>query len=134
MRTASGRVVLFLVLVCSSVFCGEQEITASDAKLHVNQEATVCGSVVGVHYASRSKGEPTFINPDKPYPNQVFTILILGSDRPKFENPEQSYASKRVCVSGKKTVSRGVPEIIVREPSAIKLCNRHRPPSSLDSL
>ena len=84
MRTASGRVVPFLVLAWSLALYGQQSVTAADAKSHIGQQTTVCGNVAGVHYASRSRGEPTFINLDKPYPNQVFTILIWGSDRPKF--------------------------------------------------
>ena len=122
MHTASGRVVFFLLLLASgSTLCGQQKIAAADAKLHIGQQATVCGSVGGVHYASRSKGEPTFINLDSPYPNQVFTILIWGSDRPKFGNPEQSYSGKRLCVSGLITAYRDVPEIVAHDPSTIKL-------------
>ena|SRR5215469_14287680 len=121
MCTASGRVVLFLLLAWSPVLCGQQKMTAADAKLHIGEQALVCGSVAGVHYASRSKGEPTFINLDKAYPNQVFTILVWGSDRPKFGNPQQIYAGKRLCVSGLITVFRDVPEIVAHDPSAIKL-------------
>ena len=40
--------------------------------------------VASAHYAERSKGQPTFINLDKPYPNAPFTVLIWGSDRGKF--------------------------------------------------
>jgi hypothetical protein len=50
---------------------------------HAGETATVCGTVTGVHYAASSKGMPTFINFDKPYPNQDFTVMIwddLGRD------------------------------------------------------
>jgi micrococcal nuclease len=93
MRTASGRVVLSLLLFlsCHPLLCAQQKLTAAEAKLHVGQQATVCGSVAGLHFASRTKGEPTFINLDKPYPNQVLTIVIWGNDRSKFGSPAQTY-------------------------------------------
>lgn len=59
-------------------------LTTSEAAKHVGENGTVCGTVVDVHTASRSNGSPTFINLDKSYPNQVFTILIWGSDLSKF--------------------------------------------------
>jgi hypothetical protein len=37
-----------------------QSITASEAKNHIGETATVCGKVVSTHYASRSRGQPTF--------------------------------------------------------------------------
>jgi len=88
MRSASGLLVLIFALGSAVSSFAEQRLTATQAKAHVGEQATVCGSVAGVHYATRSKGEPTFINLDKPYPDQIFTILIWGSDRPKFGNPE----------------------------------------------
>jgi hypothetical protein len=43
---------------------------------------------VSVHFWARIKGEPTFLNLNRPYPNQIFKILVWGEDRPKFENLE----------------------------------------------
>ena len=37
---------------------------------------------------------------DEPYPRQIFTILIWGSDRPKFGEPEVKYENKKVCATG----------------------------------
>jgi hypothetical protein len=46
-------------------------------------------SGVDGRYAERTRGRPTFLNLDKPYPEQVFTILIWGESRAKFGAPEQ---------------------------------------------
>ena len=70
---------------------------------------------------TRSRGEPTFINLDKPYPNQTFTIVIFGSDLPNFENPQQKYGGKRVCVTGTIKVFKDVPEIVAHDPAAIEV-------------
>ena len=49
------------------------KITATEAKDHVGEVRTVCGLVVSTHYATGSKGQPTFLNLDEPYPKEVFT-------------------------------------------------------------
>ena len=66
------------------------------------------------------RGRPTFLNFDQPYPNQVFTLLIWGSDRSKFGDPETSYRGKRICVTGKISDYKGVPEIAAKAPSQVK--------------
>jgi micrococcal nuclease len=124
MRSTSGLLVLVLAVGTSVSSFAQQRLTAAEAKAHVGEQATVCGSVASVHYATRSKGEPTFINLDKPYPNQIFTILIWGSDRPKFGSPEQKYSGKEVCATGAITVFRDVPEIVAHDPAAIKSHSR----------
>lgn len=95
------------------------KIAARQAKEHVGETQTVCGKVVSTRYAPRSKGQPTFLNLDEPYPNEVFTVLIWGENRSKFGAPETEYRDKNVCVTGKITSYRGTPEIVATEPSQI---------------
>lgn len=89
-----------------------QSLNAAQAKAHVGENATVCGIVASEHTATSSRGEPTFINLDSPYPDQVFTILVWGDDRknvgqlPRLES--------HVCATGLIKDYRGVPEIVVR--------------------
>jgi hypothetical protein len=99
----------------------QSTISAEEAKSHLGEKASVCGLVVGARYASGSRGNPTFINLDKAYPNQIFTIVIWGSDRQKFGNPESTYSNKRVCVTGKITDYKRVPEIAAYEPTQIRI-------------
>jgi hypothetical protein len=87
----------------------------------VGETATVCGRVASAHFAEKAKGLPTFMNLDMPYPQQIFTIVIWGTDRPKFGNPERTYRHKNVCVSGKITNHRGIPEIMVNTPAQIQI-------------
>src|SRR5271163_317841 len=111
---------LLTVLLFASV-AGAQtnKITAREAQDHVGEVQTVCGKVAGTHFAPGSKGQPTFLNLDEPYPKEVFTILIWGSDRAKFGTPEAKYREAKVCVTGKITSYRGVPEVIATEPTQI---------------
>jgi hypothetical protein len=110
---------LFSLLLAFSTAAQTNKITAAEAKDHVGEIRTVCGKVVSTHYASGSKGQPTFLNLDERYPKEVFTILIWGNDCAKFGTPETKYKDAKVCVTGKITSHREKPEIIATEPSQI---------------
>jgi len=120
-RLRAPIVLLSCLLVIPSPFAQTKKLTAAEAKDHVGDRATVCGKVASTHYAKNSKGEPTFLNLDEPYPKEVFTILISGSDRGKFGTPESEYRGLRVCVTGKITTYRGVPEIVAGEREQIEI-------------
>jgi len=96
-----SSVLLFVLFGLLSIALAQDTITPEDAAKFIGQQKTVCGTVASAHYATRSKGQPTFINLDKPYPNQVFTVLIWGSDRSKFDRPPEAlYLKKDICVTG----------------------------------
>jgi DNA/RNA endonuclease YhcR with UshA esterase domain len=97
----------------------QKRLTAAEAGDHVGEVATVCGTVASARYAASSKGKPTFLNLDKPYPNQAFTIVIWGSDRSKFGRPELEYHEKRICVTGKIAEYRGKPQVVAEDPKQI---------------
>ena len=115
----SPLLALLLSLVLATETAAQQRLTAAEAKDHIGETATVCGSVVSTHYAPGTKGQPTFLNLDKPYPNQVFTVLIWGENRSKFGTPESEYKGKRICVTGKITEYKAAPEIVVNDPGQI---------------
>ncbi len=98
----------------------EKKYSTSEAKEHFGETATLCGEVVSARYADSTKGQPTFLNLDKPYPNQVFTVVIWGNNRSKFGTPEDAYKGKRICVSGKITAYGGLPEIVADDPKQIR--------------
>lgn len=110
---------LTALLFTSVAWAQTNKITAREAKDHIGEVQTVCGKVASTHFAPNSKGQPTFLNLDEPYPKEVFTILIWGSDRAKFGAPETKYQDAKVCVTGKITSYRGTPEIAATEPSQI---------------
>lgn len=113
--------VWLLLGVLASTILSATTITPSEASKHVGENATVCGVVAGVHTATRSRGNPTFVNLDKPYPNQVFTILIWGSDYAKFSPAPSTWEGKRVCATGLISSYRGVPEIIARSAGQVQV-------------
>lgn len=115
--------ILFLILLSATTASAQNKLKASEAKDHVGQTATVCGNVASTHYAASSNRQPTFLNLDAAYPNQIFTIVIWGNDRSKFGKPKTEFNHKNVCVTGVISEYRGVPEIIATEPSQIKTSN-----------
>lgn len=113
--------VLFFAVIVTSPAISQKKLTAEEAKDHYGQDATVCGEVVSTSYADSSRGQPTFLNLDKRYPNQIFTVVIWGENRSKFGKPEDDYKGKRICASGKITAYAGKPEILVSDPKQIKV-------------
>jgi len=97
------------------------KLSPSQAKDHIGEVQTVCGKVVSARFASNSKGQPTFLNLDKPYPNEIFTILIWGENRSKFGTPETKYSDTSVCVTGKISSYRGTPEVVISEPRQLTI-------------
>jgi len=120
-RFRSLAVLTFCFLLVLGLHAQAKKLTSAEAKDHIGDRATVCGKVVSTHYAKSSKGEPTFLNLDEPYPKEVFTTLIWGSDREKFGTPEDEYKGLRVCVTGKITSYRGRPEIVATERGQIEI-------------
>ena len=88
-------------------------VPAREAKSHVGKVANVCGTVATADYAKTSSGSPTFLNLGKPYPKQVFTIVIWKEHRASFGgSPETRFAGARVCIKGRIESYNGIPEII----------------------
>jgi DNA/RNA endonuclease YhcR with UshA esterase domain len=114
-------IILLNVAVLPAPSPAQKKLTASEAKEHIGESATVCGDVRSTRFASSTKGQPTFINLDKAYPNPIFTVLIWGENRAKFGKPEDNFKDKRVCVTGKITDYRGTPEIIADDPKQIRI-------------
>ena len=114
-------VLIELIFIFTSKVFAQEQINASQAVNFIGQTKTVCGVIASTKYASYSRGQPTFINLDKPYPNQVFTILIWGRDSAKFYNADRIFSvGKRICATGLISSYRGKPEMTVRGPSQIK--------------
>jgi hypothetical protein len=101
-----------------------QRITAADAKNHVGEPATVCGTVVASRisgYSVGDRGKPITFFLDKPEPNPVFIFVTLSSDPAKVEETKAGYDGKQVCVTGKITLVNNAPHIIAKEPSQIQV-------------
>jgi hypothetical protein len=121
---AAGLLLALAASGCGSDSGSDPKVVAwSEAQKYDGQYVTVRGPAVDAHFAESSKGQPTFINMGRPYPDPArFTILIWGRDRPKFpQPPEELYAGKKIRVTGKVQIHGGLPEIVVVFPDAIQM-------------
>lgn len=119
-----NRIILFFVSLFIAVIptnC-QETITAYDAKNHIGEIKTVCGMVASTNYAYLSKGKPTFLNLEKPYPDQVFTVVIWQDVRKKFSTkPEVFYKNKSICFTGRISEYRKRPQIELKRPNEIEI-------------
>ena len=90
MRIGSLTLPLMTICVCLACASSADVITPEQAKDNVGKTASVCGVVASAKYSTTTKGEPTFLNLDKPFPNHIFTALIWRDDRAKFGEPEKA--------------------------------------------
>jgi len=113
------------LLAIGVVLSGQgKKLTTTEAKDHIGEQATVCGKVASGRYAATTRGKPTFLDLDKPYPGQLFTVLIWGENRAKFGAPEETYRNKNICVTGRIQSYRGEPEIIASDPAQVSTDSR----------
>jgi micrococcal nuclease len=111
---------LLYALILSSA-CFAADIPASEAAKHIGETGTVCGKVAGTRYLENSI---TFLNFEKPYPETPFTAIIRYENRARFGKPEETYLEKDVCVTGKIEEYNKKPQIVLTEPSQIKMASK----------
>ena len=91
------------------------------AKLYMGkgEEVTVCGTVVGTH---RSRSGNAWLNIDKQFPNQPFSVFIRKKDLPNFSYvPDQYLLSREVCFTGKVENFNGTPTMNVEMEEAVRV-------------
>ena len=108
-------------LLAAATANAADSLDPADAVNHIGEDATVCGEVTGAKFSSHRKRKPTFIDFGPPHPNHLFTALIWGENRDKFDYVPESLFGKTICVSGTITEHKGKPEIKVSEPSQIRV-------------
>ena len=112
---------LFSISTCIS-FAREEPISPENALQYIGKDKTVCGAVASTTYNSGQPGQPTFLHLNRSFPNQIFTIIIWGTDRHRFKKPpELHFDEKNVCVTGKILSHEGTPQIAIEKPSQIKI-------------
>ena len=84
-----------------------------------NENIRVCGTVVSTKLSSKGN---IFINLDKKFPNQIFSISIFKDQVPNFSyQPELFLAGKTICVTGKVTNYNGVPGVSIGSEKFIEI-------------
>lgn len=83
------------------------------------EEINVCGTVVSTRY---SRSGNLWLNIDKRFPNQIFSVFIRKKDLPNFSyDPQLVLANKKVCFSGKVENFSGTPTMNIHFEEAINI-------------
>lgn len=96
-----------------------QRVSAKDARLHAGETLAVCGVVATGVYDRRSQQKNTYLNFDKPYPDNTFTAVIHRKNRKYFDYKPEKLEGQFICVYGMVSVFGGRPEINVIIPKQI---------------
>ncbi|MFZ1688553.1 MAG: DNA/RNA non-specific endonuclease [Flavobacteriales bacterium] len=90
------------------------------AKYHVGQEATICGTVVNTRRTE--KANAVYLNLDRLHPHQDFYATVWDVNGPNFSyDPETWLINKKICVTGAITLYDNIPRISVNNEHAIQL-------------
>ncbi len=89
------------------------------AKYHIGQTATICGTVVGTRKTAKAKA--IYLNFDRMHPHQDFYATIWEYNGPNFSyDPEAYFINKRICVTGKVTIYDDIPRISINNESEVR--------------
>jgi len=92
----------------------------TQAKYHIGQSATICGTVVSTRRTQ--KANAVYLNMDRNHPNQEFYATIWDYNGPNFHYDPVTYLlNKKVCVTGKVTMYNDIPRISVNNENEIEL-------------
>ena len=92
----------------------------TQAKYHIGQTATICGTVVSTRRTQ--KANAVYLNMDRNHPNQEFYATIWDYNGPNFHYDPVTYLKdKKVCVTGKVTMYNDIPRISVNNENEIEL-------------
>ncbi len=81
------------------------------------QEINVCGTVVSTRY---SRSGNLWLNIDKQFPNQIFSVFIRKKDLVNFSfDPQKELANRQVCFYGKVEDFNGAPTMNLDNEEAI---------------
>lgn len=92
----------------------QQVIKIEEIGKHIGDSVTVCTKIYDGVFLERSKGSPTLLNAGAAYPGSPLTIVIWADAREKFTvAPEIFYKDKDICITGKITVYKDKPQIVL---------------------
>ncbi len=96
------------------------KINTVQAKYNIGTNSCVCGTVVSTKYSEKSGA--VFLNLDKKFPNQIFSVTIWKDARENFSYlPEVELKGKKICLTGKLTNKRGTPTMNITNEKKIEI-------------
>ena len=114
-------ILIFFLLVTSSLFAQDTFISVNEVRDYIRQEVTVQGKVEQVVHLTSVRGKPTYFNMGGKYADNKFTLLLWESNKHKFTKGAQFYEGKTIKVIGRIETYRGKPQMVVNGPGQIEV-------------
>lgn len=96
------------------------KINTVQAQFNIGTKSCVCGTVVSTKYSEKSGA--VFLNLDKKFPNQIFSVTIWKDARSNFSYlPEVELKGKRVCLTGRLENRQGTPTMNITNEKKIEV-------------
>ncbi len=98
----------------------EEQIEALRAPFHVGESVLACGKVAQVS----ARSEVTYINLDRPYPQQTLALIVWQSNLSAYESrfgKLSTLQGKRVCALGMIEQYQNRLQVIMKNPQFLRL-------------
>ena len=105
------NIILLLLFISSACSYSQETITADKAKDFLDKIVSVEGKVVSYKLAPEGKSI-NYINIDKKFPENIFTVIITNDWLPKFNLNFEDLVNKIIIVKGKISVYKNDPKQI----------------------
>jgi len=118
---------LFLLICVLALFStnasaqNDEIVLAHQAIDHVGEYAMVCGVIADANFKSDTRGEPTYLNFDKPYPKHDFTAIVWGKHRRYFGDELEGLEGLKACVYGEVDRFKGKAQIVLTRPEQLSV-------------
>lgn len=99
----------------------KNQFNTVQAKLYAgkNEVIEVCGTVVSTKLSSKGN---VFLNLDKGFPNQIFTVTIFKDQLVNFSyEPHELLMGKTICVRGKVSDFNGTPSMSISDEQSVEI-------------
>jgi DNA/RNA endonuclease YhcR with UshA esterase domain len=113
--------ITIFTLFITGLVNGQTTIKLEEISQHIGDSVIVCGKVEDIRYFETSKNQPTLLNIGDKFPKQLLTVVIWGNVRAEFKNKPEEMQDKQVCVTGRITLYKEKPQIIIDNPGQITI-------------
>ncbi len=96
--------------------------TQAKRLIKTRRDVSICGTVVSARKSGKGN---IFLNLDKSFPDQVFTVTIFNVNRVNFSyEPHVILLDEKICVTGKVTDYNGTPSMVIDNEKSIEILRK----------
>jgi hypothetical protein len=115
------KLLLLITSICLWQISFSQTVPLDSVQFYEGKTITVCSKVQST-FLTKGDKKTTYINFGKPYPNTTFTAVIFEGDLQNFKyTPSEYLKDKQVCLTGKITIYKGKPQMIITKEEQITI-------------